>query len=377
MLLGKLATHEMAHAGPSFDLPWPPARNPWNLAHFTGGSSTGSGAAVAAGLLPMALGSDTGGSIRGPASHCGIGRPHAHVRAGEPRGRDHQLLHVRPLRPPGPHRRGRRARRCRPWPATTRRTREACGGRSRAIDAALGQDLRGPAHRRAPPPLGAGHPGLRGRAQGDGGRARRAAPPRRRARGLPRAPARRVLRRQDHHRGDRDLQRPPARPDRAPRRLRRRLPLPRAPRRALHRQRLRAGHARAPPHDGRDGAASTTASTPSSPPAWARPRGSPTTGACRSGRSRACSPRGTSPASRCSRCPTASDGTACRSACRSSAGPSASRRSCVSATPTSRPPSGTARRPALVAGAEAPAVTPPPVLSVHRARPTRPRAISA
>src|SRR5438034_10976511 len=35
VLLGKLATHEMAHAGPSFDLPWPPARNPWNLAHFT------------------------------------------------------------------------------------------------------------------------------------------------------------------------------------------------------------------------------------------------------------------------------------------------------------------------------------------------------
>jgi aspartyl-tRNA(Asn)/glutamyl-tRNA(Gln) amidotransferase subunit A len=72
VLLGKLATHEMAHAGPSFDLPWPPARNPWNLAHFTGGSSTGSGAAVAAGMVPVALGSDTGGSIRGPASHCGV-----------------------------------------------------------------------------------------------------------------------------------------------------------------------------------------------------------------------------------------------------------------------------------------------------------------
>ncbi|MGH7414166.1 MAG: amidase [Candidatus Rokuibacteriota bacterium] len=72
VLLGKLATHEMAHAGPSFDLPWPPARNPWSLVHFTGGSSTGSGAAVAAGLVPVALGSDTGGSIRGPASHCGV-----------------------------------------------------------------------------------------------------------------------------------------------------------------------------------------------------------------------------------------------------------------------------------------------------------------
>ena len=72
VLLGKLATHEMAHAGPSFDLPWPPARNPWNLEHFTGGSSSGSGAAVAAGLVPLALGSDTGGSIRGPASLCGV-----------------------------------------------------------------------------------------------------------------------------------------------------------------------------------------------------------------------------------------------------------------------------------------------------------------
>ena len=72
VLLGKLATHEMAHAGPSFDLPWPPARNPWSLERFTGGSSTGSGAAVAAGMVPVALGSDTGGSIRGPASHCGV-----------------------------------------------------------------------------------------------------------------------------------------------------------------------------------------------------------------------------------------------------------------------------------------------------------------
>lgn len=72
VLLGKLQTHEFAHGGPSFDLPWPPARNPWNLAHFTGGSSSGAGAALAAGLIPAALGSDTGGSIRGPASFCGI-----------------------------------------------------------------------------------------------------------------------------------------------------------------------------------------------------------------------------------------------------------------------------------------------------------------
>ena len=72
VLLGKLQTHEFAHGGPSFDLPWPPARNPWNLEHFTGGSSSGSGAAVAADLVAGALGSDTGGSIRGPSSFCGI-----------------------------------------------------------------------------------------------------------------------------------------------------------------------------------------------------------------------------------------------------------------------------------------------------------------
>ncbi len=72
ILLGKLATHEFAHGGPSFDLPWPPARNPWNTTHFTGGSSSGSGAAVAAGLVAGALGTDTGGSIRLPAALCGI-----------------------------------------------------------------------------------------------------------------------------------------------------------------------------------------------------------------------------------------------------------------------------------------------------------------
>src|SRR6266702_7237679 len=72
IVLGKLSTHEFAIGGPSFDLPWPPARNPWNPDHHPGGSSSGSGAGIAAGLFPLALGSDTGGSVRNPASACGI-----------------------------------------------------------------------------------------------------------------------------------------------------------------------------------------------------------------------------------------------------------------------------------------------------------------
>jgi aspartyl-tRNA(Asn)/glutamyl-tRNA(Gln) amidotransferase subunit A len=71
ILLGKLATHEFAIGGPSFDLPFPPARNPWNPDYFTGASSSGAGAAVAAGLVRIAIGSDTSGSIRTPACYCG------------------------------------------------------------------------------------------------------------------------------------------------------------------------------------------------------------------------------------------------------------------------------------------------------------------
>src|SRR5437868_10162087 len=72
VLIGKTTTHEFADGGPSFDLPKPPARNPWNTEHFTAGSSSGTGAAVAAGLILGGIGTDTGGSIRGPAALCGI-----------------------------------------------------------------------------------------------------------------------------------------------------------------------------------------------------------------------------------------------------------------------------------------------------------------
>ena len=72
VLLGKQETHEFAIGGPDFTLPFEPAHNPWNTAHYPAGSSSGSAVAVAAGLCAAAMGSDTGGSIRGPAAYCGI-----------------------------------------------------------------------------------------------------------------------------------------------------------------------------------------------------------------------------------------------------------------------------------------------------------------
>lgn len=72
ILLGKLTLHEFALGGPDASTGFPLARNPWNLDHIPGGSSSGSGTAIAAGLCMGTLGSCTGGSIRGPAAHCGI-----------------------------------------------------------------------------------------------------------------------------------------------------------------------------------------------------------------------------------------------------------------------------------------------------------------
>jgi aspartyl-tRNA(Asn)/glutamyl-tRNA(Gln) amidotransferase subunit A len=72
VLLGKLALHEYAIGWPDASTGIPFARNPWDLSRAPGGSSSGTGAAVAAGLILGGLGSDTGGSIRGPAAYCGI-----------------------------------------------------------------------------------------------------------------------------------------------------------------------------------------------------------------------------------------------------------------------------------------------------------------
>src|SRR6266436_8138551 len=67
VIIGKTTTHEFAYGTYT-----PPTRNPWDLTRIPGGSSGGSAAAVAAGMCPGAIGSDTGGSIRIPSACCGI-----------------------------------------------------------------------------------------------------------------------------------------------------------------------------------------------------------------------------------------------------------------------------------------------------------------
>ena len=122
VMLGKLATHEFAMGGPSFDLPWPPARNPWNPEHFTAGSSSGTGAAVASGH----------GAGRHRIGHRRLDpRPRRAVRAGRHQADLRPVFAApaccrcptrwtTPARWPGPSRTARCC--CRRWPATTRTT---------------------------------------------------------------------------------------------------------------------------------------------------------------------------------------------------------------------------------------------------------------
>ncbi|MDT2024577.1 amidase [Methylocella sp. CPCC 101449] len=72
IILGKQSLHEFAFGGPSAELPFPHAKHPWNMEYHPGGSSSGSGVALAAGFAPLSIGTDAGGSIRNPAGSCGL-----------------------------------------------------------------------------------------------------------------------------------------------------------------------------------------------------------------------------------------------------------------------------------------------------------------
>jgi aspartyl-tRNA(Asn)/glutamyl-tRNA(Gln) amidotransferase subunit A len=72
IVVGKTQTHEFAWGVSSINRAMGTARNPWDLSRIAGGSSGGSGVALAADLVPLALGTDTGGSIRIPAAFCGV-----------------------------------------------------------------------------------------------------------------------------------------------------------------------------------------------------------------------------------------------------------------------------------------------------------------
>ena len=117
VLLGKTYTVQFAFGGVGVNHDQGTPHNPWSATHHVpGGSSSGSAVAVAAGLAPMALGSDTGGSVRVPASLCGTVGLKTTVGRVEPRGRLYPLLHARLDRAPDTDRGGR-------GPRSTRRSR--------------------------------------------------------------------------------------------------------------------------------------------------------------------------------------------------------------------------------------------------------------
>ncbi len=101
LLVGKANMHVLGAGPQGGNADFGTARNPWNPAHFPGGSSSGSAALVAAGLVPLAVGCDGGGSIRIPASFCGdVGLKPTFARipkAGETPPIAHSVTHIGPI----------------------------------------------------------------------------------------------------------------------------------------------------------------------------------------------------------------------------------------------------------------------------------------
>ncbi len=163
VIVGKTRMSEFAYSPGSNNAHYGPTHNPWGPGRDAGGSSSGSGAAVAAGLAYAALGSDTGGSIRMPAALCGLVGL-ADPRARQPRRRGHPLLVARPPRPADPHRPRRRpaaqpprrprpARRPHP-PRTRPRLHRRPGGGARGLRIGAVRDdgsAAPPTPRRSPP----------------------------------------------------------------------------------------------------------------------------------------------------------------------------------------------------------------------------------